>query len=81
MENRYEKALAALGMRIIAKTSNERLETVSADIETKKGPFWITVGTNGCGVFLKPNGTSKWVYEKSPAQICRIAQQVIKANN
>lgn len=39
----------------------------------------VIVGTNGCINIQKPNGTSKWYYEKSPAQTATLIKQVCKS--
>ena len=82
MENRYEKALEGLGMKIEGrKTSPNGVEIITATAETKNGILEIVCGSNGCARLAKPNGSIKWVYEKSYAQIRRIAEQTIEANN
>lgn len=44
---------------------------------TQRGWLRIMVGTNGTARIDKPNGTHKWVYEKTPNQIAALIRQVL----
>lgn len=44
---------------------------------TQRGWLRIMVGTNGTARIDKPNGTHKWVYEKTPNQIAALLRQVL----
>ena len=39
----------------------------------------VVVGTNGCLNIQKPNGKSKWYYEKTPAQVAKLIKQVCRS--
>jgi hypothetical protein len=52
--------------------------TELCEIETGRGTLHIVLGVNGTARIDKPNGTHKWVYEKTPAQITAQLKQIIK---
>lgn len=82
MKKKIDKGLEALGFEITARSMTiSGYEYAGGKIETKRGTFEVLIGENGTARFVKPNGTIKWVYGKSPAQIFRIVRQVIEANN
>lgn len=55
-------------------------EIVTAEKGTDRGLIEISWGTNGTARVIKPNGSVKWLYEKSIAQIGRALVQTIEAN-
>lgn len=71
---KYMKALENLGLTITEK--NDR--TFTAEIETPSGKLEVFCGDNGCAKICKPNGTHKWLYEKSPAQIRQAVNQSLE---
>ena len=80
----YIKIARFAGMTItvekatLAGCSNDIFE---AEIETPRGMFHIVCGSNGTARLDKPNGTHKWVYEKSPAQMGCILRQTLAFNH
>jgi len=74
----YERALVSAGMEIIAKDVTVLdLTCFEAKQETSRGTLHIYCGTNGTARIDKPNGTHKWVYEKTPAQIIAQLKTII----
>lgn len=53
---------------------------VMAYRDTKRGTIYVALGDNGTARVVKPNGTIKWLYDKSDAQIRRALVQTIEAN-
>lgn len=75
---RMAKALENMGFTIKEiTTAPGNTGLVLASIETPRDNLEICWGTNGAAVITKPNGTRKWYYEKSIAQICRALQQTL----
>lgn len=56
-------------------------EIVSAQIETTQGKYILDWCENGSVRQIKPNGSVKWLYQKSLPQINRAINQVLEANN
>lgn len=52
-------------------------ETYEAEAETSREKLHILCGGNGTARIDKPNGTHKWVYEKTPNQIAALLRQTI----
>ena len=52
-------------------------EIFDAEIETARGTLRIKCGVNGTASIDKPNGSRKWYYDKSPAQIGAIIRQAL----
>ena len=48
-----------------------------AEIDTPRGTFHIVCASNGTARLDKPNGSHKWAYEKSPAQLGFILRQTL----
>lgn len=48
-----------------------------AKVWTQRGWLRVMCGTNGTARIDKPNGTHKWVYEKTPNQIAALLRQVL----
>lgn len=76
------KSLESVGMQI----TNHRwgcgdIEIANAMIQTKNGIFEILVGSNGTAKLMKPNGSVKWVYDKSCCELRKIVKQIIDCNN
>ena len=75
----YEDALRWAGLEIIEKNVTVLdLNCYEAKKETSRGTLHVYCGTNGTGRIDKPNGTHKWVYEKTPAQITALLKQIIE---
>ncbi len=75
--SRYAKALQSIGMEIVGETLFcDRPYTIA---RTKVGFSDLTIyfSENGTARLDKPNRTTKWVYEKSPAQLLAIAKQTL----
>ena len=48
-----------------------------AKVWTQRGWLRVMCGINGTARIDKPNGTHKWVYEKTPNQIAALLRQVL----
>lgn len=76
----YIKAARFAGMTItVEKATLKGLpnDIFEAEIETPRGTLHIVCGANGTARLDKPNGTHKWIYEKSPAQLGYILRQTL----
>jgi hypothetical protein len=79
MAYEYYNALIDAGMEIIGEDITViDLTCYEAKLETKRGTLHIYCGTNGTARIDKPNGTYKWVYEKTPAQIAAQIKQIVE---
>lgn len=77
MAYEYYNALIDAGMEIIGEDITIlSLTCYEAQVETSRGKLHIYCGTNGTARIDKPNGTHKWVYEKTPAQIAAQIRQI-----
>lgn len=68
------------GMTIISEKATLKglpNDIFEAEIETPRGTLHIVCGANGTARLDKPNGTHKWIYEKSPAQLGYILRQTL----
>lgn len=75
----YENAIKAAGMEIIAtEVKVINLTCIEAKRETSRGTLHIYCGENGTARIDKPNGSHKWVYEKTPAQIAAQIKQIVE---
>ena len=76
------KVLEAKGFTILEVTRTKifGVTTVSAARKTDSGNLEIMWGDNGTAKVFKPNGTTRWYYEKSVAQIARALDQSIESN-
>lgn len=75
----YKDALKFAGMEIIGENVTVLgLNCYEAKLETARGTLHIYCGDNGTARIDKPNGTHKWVYEKTPKQITAQLKQVIE---
>lgn len=72
----YEMAIKAAGLEITKVRGN----IIFAETETGRGTLSVTCGINGTACVIKPNGTRKWYYEKTYAQIYAILKQTIDCN-
>lgn len=79
MKERLQKMLEALGFttRILEHNGREMIDGTMAIGDRKLA---IICGLNGTARIDKPNGTHKWVYEKTPAQLAAILRQTITCN-
>lgn len=77
---RHEELLEKLGFTVIDFKHDFGTGIVAGALTTDNGNIEIDWGDNGTARVFKPNGTVKWFYEKSDAQICRILRQIIEAN-
>lgn len=76
----YERAIVAAGLTVtefIPSTFAGGTDCYAAQVETKRGTLRILCGNNGTARIDKPNGTHKWVYEKTPAQIAALLKAII----
>ena len=77
---RLKEMLEAQGMIIVrddAILANPDIKLIEAYIPVGGRELRIFCGSNGTARIDKPNGTHKWVYEKSYAQICAIIRQTL----
>lgn len=79
MKERLQKMLEALGFttRILEHNGREIIDGTMAIGDRKLA---IICGLNGTARIDKPNGTHKWVYERTPAQLAAILRQTIACN-
>jgi len=78
----YKDALRHAGMEIIGeKVMILSLSCYEGKMETSRGTLHIYCGENGTARIDKPNGTHKWVYEKTPAQIAAQIKQIAEYYN
>lgn len=75
--DRYVKGLQALGMEIVGETLICNRPYRIARKQFTYSELVIYFDRSGNAKLEKPNRTTKWVYEKSPAQLHRVAEQVI----
>lgn len=74
----YKEMLVRSGLTITAENKTVlSLTCYEAEIETSRGTLHVICGTNGTARIDKPNGTNKWVYEKTPNQIAALLRQVL----
>ena len=74
----YRRALVGAGMKVNGETViMGNLHCYEATAETERGTLRIYCGTNGTARLDKPNGTHKWYYEKTPAQIAAVIKQTM----
>lgn len=82
-KSEYRTALTANGLTV----TNEEvtvlgLTCIEAEVETKNGQkLHIILGNNGTARIDKPNGTHKWVYEKTANQIHALIKQTLAFYN
>lgn len=78
----YKDMLIRTGMTIVAEDVGVcgLLGWYEAKLWTQRGWLHIFCAPNGTARIDKPNGTHKWVYEKTPAQIAALLKQVIDFN-
>lgn len=75
----YKDMLVRSGMTVInEEVSLLDLTCYEATKETSCGTLHIFCGTNGTARIDKPNGTHKWVYEKTPNQISALLRQTME---
>ena len=75
----YRDALRYAGLEIIGENITIcGLNCYEAKTETPRGTLHVYCGTNGTARVDKPNGTHKWVYEKTPAQITAQLKKVVE---
>lgn len=74
----YKEMLVRSGLTITAENKTVlSLTCYEAEVETDRGRLRVVCGTNGTARIDKPNGTHKWVYEKTPNQIAALLRQVL----
>ena len=73
---RYLKALENAGLKI---TKSEDGSYV-AEAKTRRGTLIVYLGLDCNAWVAKPNGTHKYLVEKSPAQIAGIIKQILHFN-
>lgn len=79
----YRDALIQAGLTVTQQHDFSHVggtDAYEAELETNRGKLHIMCGVNGTARIDKPNGTHKWVYEKTPAQILALLNQVIACN-
>lgn len=74
----YRDVLVRSGLTITDdRKTTMGMTCYEAEIETTRGTLHILCGTDGTARIDKPNGTHKWVYEKTPNQIAAQLRQVL----
>ena len=75
----YVKSIWSAGLKI-TRTGNtySGMVYIEAETETSRGTLSIYCGENGTARIDKPNGTHKWVYEKTPKQIGALLRQTME---
>lgn len=76
--DRYAGALKTLGMSITGTIEMMGTTYQIATVRAGSAELKVYFSSNGTARLDKPNRTTKWVYEKSPAQLRRIAQQTLE---
>lgn len=76
---RHGKILENLMFTITSMTEQNGIWIVEAEKELPAGTCKVAWGDNGTARVIKPNGTVKWHYERSDAQIRRAIFQTIVA--
>lgn len=75
----YREAMERSGLTVSAETKTLlNLECFEGELEFDRGTLHIFCGTNGTARIDKPNGSHKWVYEKTPAQISAQLLKIIE---
>lgn len=76
----YKDMLVRSGMTIVNDNIGVggSLTGYEAKVWTKRGWLHIFCGENGTARIDKPNGTHKWVYEKTPNQISALLRQTME---
>ena len=81
MTERMMNWMSNNGFTIIeTATSPLGAEIITAKKETDRGSMQVDWCENGTARVLKPNGSVKWLYRKTDAQICRALLQTVEAN-
>lgn len=74
-----EKFLQALGFTITESFTNDWGTKITEGImEFDRGTLEVALGNNGTARVIKPNGTVKWLYEKTEGQIRRALLQTME---
>lgn len=74
-ESRWIKMLESNGLTI--KGYDEEKGIYEAEAETQRGTLHIYGGVNGTARLDKPNGTHKWLYDKTVAQVGAAIRQTM----
>ena len=74
-DSRWLNMLKGAGLEI--KSFDEENGIFEAGTETPRGTLHIYGGVNGTARLDKPNGTRKWLYDKTPAQIGAAIRQTL----
>ena len=78
-KDEYKRAIIGSGMTVVKEeTAWNGMEIFEATKETSRGILSIYCGANGTARIDKPNGTHKWVYEKTPNQIGALLRQTME---
>ncbi len=78
MDTRYYTAIESIGMTVTNyEIGSDDVEIIEAETDTAFGKLSIICGSNGTAVISKPNGTVKWLYNKSSAQIRAIIKKTL----
>lgn len=80
MIEKYEEALWERGFDT-RRLEHDGRPLVDATMTLERGrEIKVICNAHGTARIDKPNGTHKWVYDKSPAQLAAIMQQIIECN-
>ena len=79
MKENYTKALIKRGFEIKSvRESTDGHAIIEASTETPRGEMEVVICTNGTAMVEKPNGTHKWLYQKSICQLFRAIDQSLE---
>ena len=74
----YVKSICGAGLKITRTgKTNSGMVYIEAETETSRGTLSVYCGESGIARIDKPNGTHKWVYEKTPKQIAALLKQTM----
>lgn len=76
----YLKVIRDNGFEITQIENGLTLAILTACRETDRGPLTLIWAETGCGKLGKPNGSQKWYYNKTAAQLNQILRTTIEAN-
>ena len=80
-ENRYAKALKTIGMEVSEPIEMLGARYQVATISAGYSELRVFFNEKGTARLDKPNGTKKWLAEKSPAQLLAVVKQTLSFYN
>ena len=78
-KDEYKRAIIGSGLTVVGENVGIcGMTGYEAKAWTQRGWLHIFCGENGTARIDKPNGTHKWVYEKTPNQIGALLRQTME---